>query len=126
DAAALMSMSERFRNRGDFAALLSARFAASREIVASFADESMGEVVVHRILPGGSEAVTAVVETKGNLSIRKVATGRAAEKLTEQVRWLRRHASALPVPAVIGEAWYGARFHYDMPFNLSASDFYEV
>jgi hypothetical protein len=123
---ALMSMSERFRNRGDFAALLSARFAASREIIASFADESMGEVVVHRILPGGSEAVTAVVETHGSLSIRKVATGRAAEKLTEQVQWLRRYASDLPVPPVIGESWYDSRFHYDMPFNLSASDFYEV
>jgi hypothetical protein len=123
---ALMSMSERFRNRGDFTALLSARFTASREIVASFAEESMGEVVVHRILPGGSEAVTAVVETHGTLSIRKVATGSAAEKLTEQVRWLRRHASDLPVPAVLGEAWHGSRFHYDMPFNLSASDFYDV
>jgi hypothetical protein len=123
---ALMSMSERFRNRGDFAALLSARFTASREIVTSFADETMGEVVVHRILPGGSEAVTAVVETRGNLSIRKVATGRAAEKLTEQVQWLRRHATDLPLPGVLGEAWHGARFHYDMPFNVSASDFYDV
>ena len=126
ESGALMSMSERFRNSGDFATLLSARFAASREIVASFADESMGEVIVHRILPGGSEAVTAVVETRGNLSIRKVAKGRAAEKLTEQVQWLRRHAAELPLPEVIGEAWYGSRFHYDMPFNVSASDFYDV
>ena len=123
---ATMSMSERFRNRGDFAALLSARFAASREIVASFADESMAEVIVHRILPGGSEAVTAVVETRGALSIRKVAQGRAAEKLTEQVQWLRRNADSLPLPAVISEAWHGGRFHYDMPFNVAASDFYDV
>jgi hypothetical protein len=120
------SMSRRFKNRDDFGTLLSARFTASREIVAAFADESMEEVVVHRILPGGSEAVTAVVETQGKLSIRKVARERAAKKLTEQVHWLRQHAAALSVAEVIGESWHGSRFHYDMPFNVSASDFYEL
>ena len=40
--------------------------------------------------------------------------------------WLRAHASSLPLPAVLTEEWRGDRFHYDMPYELSARDFYDV
>jgi hypothetical protein len=125
-ADAPLSMSRRFRSSEDYAALMLAHFTASRGIIASFADDSMRDTIVHRILPGGSDAVTAVVESGGRLGIRKLATGDAATKLEEQVEWLRAHASQLPLPPIIADAWNGRRFHYDMPFSIAARDFYEV
>jgi hypothetical protein len=105
---------------------MAAHFTATRQIVSAFAGEGMEDVIVHRILPGGSEAVTAVVEVKGELSIRKLATANAARKLSVQVSWLREHASSLPLPEVLNDEWRGERYHYDMPYSLSARDFYDV
>ena len=121
-----LSMSRRFRSSADYAALMLAHFTASREIISSFADDSMGDAIVHRILPGGSDAVTAVVESAGRLGIRKLATDMAATRLVEQVEWLRTHARSLPLPPITAEAWNGRRYHYDMPFSIAARDFYEV
>ncbi|PYP77267.1 MAG: hypothetical protein DMD35_15655 [Gemmatimonadetes bacterium] len=121
-----LSMSRRFRSSADYAALMLAHFTTSREIIASFADDSMGDAIVHRILPGGSDAVTAVVESGGLLGIRKLAMDAAATKLVEQVDWLRAYATRLPLPRVAADAWNGRRYHYDMPFSTASSDFYEV
>jgi hypothetical protein len=120
------SIGRRFRNSGDYAALMAAHFAASRQIVSEFTGEGMDDVIVHRILPGGSDAVTALIELRGELSIRKLATADAGRKLRVQVSWLREYASALPLPEVLTEEWHGERFHYDMPYTLSARDFYDV
>jgi hypothetical protein len=120
------SIWRRFRNTSDYSALLAAHFTASRQIVSAFAGEGMDDIIVHRILPGGSDAVTAVVEVHGDLTIRKLATGDSGRKLSLQVEWLRTHASALPLPAVLHESWHGERFHYDMPFTVTANDFYDV
>jgi hypothetical protein len=119
-------VARRFRNSDDYAALMAAQFTATRKIVSAFAGEGMEDVIVHRILPGGSDAVTAVVETRGELSIRKLATADAGRKLHVQVSWLREHASSLPLPEVLSEEWRADRFHYDMPYVLSARDFYDV
>jgi hypothetical protein len=121
-----LSMSRRFRSSADYAALMLAHFTASRGIIASFADDSMGDAIVHRFLPGGSDAVTAVVESGGRLGIRKLATDAAATKLVEQVQWLRTHERRLSLPPVVAASWNGRRFHYDMPFSIAARDFYEV
>ena len=121
-----MSMSRRFRRSADYAALMLAHFAASREIIASFADDSMGDAIVHRILPGGSDAVTAVVESGGTLGIRKLGSGAAATRLVDQVDWLRTYANSIPLPPVIDDVWHGRHYHYDMPFSIAARDFYEV
>jgi hypothetical protein len=120
------SIARRFRNSGDYAALMAAHFTATRQIVSVFAGEGMEDVIVHRILPGGSEAVIAVVEVHGELSIRKLATAGAGEKLRAQVSWLREHAEELPLPEVLAEHRHGERFHYDMPYTLTARDFYDV
>ena len=120
------SVGRRFRNTSDYAALMAAHFTATRQIVSAFAGEGMDNVIVHRILPGGSDAVTAVIEVKGELSIRKLATADSGRKLSVQVEWLREHAAVLPLPPVLDEAWYGDRFHYDMPYIVTASDFYDV
>jgi hypothetical protein len=119
-------VARRFRHSDDYATLMAAQFTATRKIVSAFAGEGMEDVIVHRILPGGSDAVTAVVETGGALSIRKLATADAGRKLSVQVSWLREHASSLPLPEVLSEQWRGERFHYDMPYELSARDFYDV
>jgi hypothetical protein len=120
------TVARRFRNSGDYAALMAAHFTATRQIVSAFAGDGMEDVIVHRILPGGSDAVTAVVEVQGELTIRKLATADAGRKLSVQVSWLRTHASSLPLPEVLAERWFRERFHYDMPYILDARDFYDV
>jgi hypothetical protein len=120
-----LSMSRRFRSSADYAALMLAHFTASREIIASFADDSMGDAIVHRSFQrvrrrDGRRGIGRV------LGIRKLATDAAATKLVEQVDWLRTHATRLHVPRITADAWNGRRYHYDMPFSTAASDFYEV
>jgi hypothetical protein len=119
-------VSRKFRNTSDYAAFLQAHFSAADQIVSTFVTEGTDDVVVHRLLPGGSDAVTAVVESGGTLTIRKLAAGGAGQKLGVQADWLRRHAAALPLPEVLGERRFPDRYHYDMPFTLSARDFYDV
>lgn len=122
----LPSVSRRFRNASDYSVFLLAHFGASNDLVSTFAAEGMDDVVVHRFLPGGSDAVTAVVEVGGVIGIRKLAAGDAGARLAEQAVWLREHAGALPLPSVVAERRHADRFHYDMPFTTTASDFYDV
>jgi hypothetical protein len=119
-------ISRRFRNTDDYALLLVAHFTATNQIVSAFAAEGMEDAVVHRLLPGGSDAVTAVVEVAGALSIRKLAAANAGKKLRVQAQWLRAHEDALSLAHVIGERQLADRYHYDMPFSITARDFYDV
>ncbi|MDQ6925898.1 MAG: flippase-like domain-containing protein, partial [Candidatus Eremiobacteraeota bacterium] len=45
----------RFRNATDYAAFLQAHFSATDELVSTFVTEGTEDVVVHRLLPGGSD-----------------------------------------------------------------------
>ena len=87
----------------------------------------LGDAVVHRILPGGSDAVAALVEDRGQLLIRKCATGGAGRKLADQARWLRDYAALLPLTSVQDERQIGDFFAYDMPYrNHSAHDLFDL
>ena len=115
-----------FANRGDYRAMLRAHFTGADPVIATFGAHGLGEAIVHRILPGGSDAITAVVEVDARFGIRKFATGVAAAKLVEQVAWLDRHASNLPLAEVVDRCGDATRFRYDMPYYATARDFYEV
>ncbi len=117
---------DRFTNRGDYARFLESHFTGSNAVVAKFGLIAGPDVMVVRLLPGGSDAVTAMIQTSGIIKIRKVATGSAATKLAEQATWLRDHAVHLPLASVLGETIDDGAYSYDMPFLLTARDFYEV
>jgi hypothetical protein len=115
-----------FVNRGDYGAMLRSHFTDADPVVATFGLHGLGEAIVHRILPGGSDAITAVVEIDQHFGIRKFATGPAAGKLVEQAEWLDRHARHLPLAEVVDRCGDASRFRYDMPYHAGARDLYEV
>lgn len=115
-----------FVNRDDYGAMLRAHFTDADPVVATFGTHGLGEAIVHRILPGGSDAITAVVEVDARYGIRKFATGSAADKLIEQALWLDRHAGDLPLAEIVDRRGDEGRFRYDMPYLAAARDLYEV
>ena len=117
---------DRFQSRADFAAFLGAHFSCPRHIVSDFGLNGLGDAVVHRLLPGGSDALTALVESGDRLTIRKFATGGAAVRLKIQADWLRAYRQHLPLAEVTAEFGDAESYRYDMPYILSARDFYEV
>ncbi|MGI9089852.1 MAG: hypothetical protein ACR2GG_01975, partial [Gemmatimonadaceae bacterium] len=119
-------ISHRFRDTSDYAAFLRAHFNTTDQIVSTFAANGMDDAVVHRLLPGGSDAITAVVEVDGVLGIRKFATAGAGDKLQVQASWLRDTQSALSLAEVVSERQRNGGYQYDMPYVLTARDFYDV
>lgn len=125
-AAGPLPLSRRFRDLGDYGAFLQAHFGTANRVVATFGVDGTEDAIVHRLLPGGSDAVTAVVEVGEVLRIRKFAVGGAGEKLRIQADWLRAHQDALPLTDVVTERRLAGGYRYDMPFLLSARDYYDV
>ncbi|MBS0451568.1 MAG: flippase-like domain-containing protein [Proteobacteria bacterium] len=117
---------EQFRDQGNYAAFLEAHFGGSNAIVSRLGLLAAPDVVVHKLLPGGSDAITAVVEVDGVLKIRKCASGASSDKLEEQAQWLRKNRSALPLAHVADDNRNGNVYCYDMPYIIAARDFYEV
>lgn len=115
-----------FVDRADYGAMLRAHFTDTDPVVADFGRHGLGAAIVHRILPGGSDAITAVVEVDTRFGIRKFATGAGADKLVDQARWLDAHARDLPLAAIVGRHGDGRGFRYDMPYHAGARDLYEV
>ena len=115
-----------FSRREDYGEILRAHFAGGAAPMASFGLHGLDGAVVQRLLPGGSDAITAVVEDGDRLAIRKFAVGEAAEKLAVQARWLQAHAGELPFASVESQSAGQGKFHYDMPFLASARDLYEM
>lgn len=125
DAAEMMP-EPAFARSEDYGAILRAHFTETGSVYAGFGLHGLDGAVVQRFLPGGSDAITAVVEAQGMLSIRKFALGDAAEKLADQARWLARHRDDLPLADIVSEHHGGAHFRYDMPYLSSARDLYEM
>ena len=116
--------SDRFRAEDGYTDFLDALFSNSRRAVSGFGMRAVDDCVVHRFYHGGSEALTALVETETGLLIRKFALGDAAPKLRIQADWLRRHASDhLPLAEVIGDHRSSGAFRYDMPLVTGAVGF---
>jgi hypothetical protein len=115
-----------FRRASDYELFLTALFGDGHRLVSDFGLSAIDDAVVHRLLHGGSDAVTAVVESDGRLIIRKFAVSDAAEKLSVQAAWLNVHRGDLRTVDIIDEH-RGPRFYrYDMPYLIDANDFYEV
>lgn len=119
-----IARSDRFRAADGYTDFLDALFSNSRRAVSGFGMRAVDDCVVHRFYHGGSEALTALVETETGLLIRKFALGDAAPKLRLQADWLRRHGSDhLPLAQVIGDQRSSGAFQYDMPLVAGAVGF---
>lgn len=120
-----LEMPVAFRDVAEYGSFLRAHFSANAPVVARFGIEGGGNAVIHRMLPGGSDALTAVVEVEDRFSIRKFAIDRAAGKLADQAAWLSRFGEQISLCQVIDEAKTRSTYRYDMPYLATARDFYE-
>jgi hypothetical protein len=115
-----------FARTSDYGAVLDAHFTDRESTIAHFGLHGLEGARVRHLLPGGSDAITAVVETDQGLVIRKFATGDAGRKLLDQAEWLDAHRSELPLAKLISQNRSASKFHYDMPLLHTARDLYEM
>jgi hypothetical protein len=119
--------SDRFSAPSSYESFLAALFSGEDRAVSGFGMEAVDDCVVHKFFHGGSDAITALVETEQRLLIRKFAVGPAASRLKIQADWIRRHAAPdLPLVTLIGDRTGTAAYSYDMPLVTPANDFYDV
>jgi len=120
------SRSGRFVAPGGYANFLGAMFSGENRAISGFGMQAIDDCIVHGFYHGGSDALTALVETDERLIIRKFGSGVAAAKLKIQADWLQRHrASSLPLVEVVSERVGAAQYSYDMPHVASATNFYD-
>jgi hypothetical protein len=118
---------DRFKQPAEYEAFLVSNFSQRSHILTDFSLIAMADGAVQRLLPGGSDAVTALVECEDKLIIRKFAMGAAAAKLEVQAEWLRRYREQLPLVEIAAQARTSSGFYsYDMPYLPTARDFYDV
>jgi hypothetical protein len=119
--------STRFSQPTTYDDFLDALFSDARAAVSGFGRRGVRDCVVHRYFNGGSEALTALVETSDGLLIRKFGLGAAATKLRQQAHWLQQHSSAgMPLVPVVQVSSNVGAFSYDMPVVDECSQFYEM
>ena len=119
-------VSDRFKQPAEYESFLVFRFINRSDILTDFGMSAIVDGTVQRLFPGGSDAITALVEVNDKLLIRKFALGDAGVKLKVQADWLRNHQLEMPLVEVVGEKSGAGFFCYDMPYFPSAVDFYDV
>jgi len=116
----------RFVEAEHYAGFLVRRFSGTSDLVSDFELNAIGDIVVQRMLRGGSDALTVMVQVADTLRIRKYAVGAAALKLEAQCVWLQAHALALPLVPVIQSSRTGERFLYDMEYSKYSRDLFDT
>jgi hypothetical protein len=118
---------DRFTGSSEYELFLLSLFGEGNRAVSGFGLEALDDGVVHRLFPGGSDAITALVAVDGLLLIRKFAAGDAGRKLEVQADWLERHRSdGLPLVDILRKRSSSDHYLYDMPLVVPATDFYDV
>jgi hypothetical protein len=117
---------ELFRDQEHYDEFLHSHFGALNHVVSTFGMSGVGDAVVHKLFAGGSDAITALVESRNVFVIRKFAQDAAAAKLDVQADWLRRYRADLSLTDVLSVQRQDKHCRYDMPYLISAHDFYEA
>jgi aminoglycoside phosphotransferase (APT) family kinase protein len=121
------SSSTRYSHPSSYEDFLDALFSDARATISGFGQRGVNDCIVHRYFNGGSDALTALVETGDGLLIRKFGLGAAATKLRQQAAWLQQNSGAgMPLVPVIGDNSNVGAFSYDMPLVERCSEFYEM
>lgn len=116
----------RFRDKEAYDDFLARRFQGASDLVADFEGNALRDIVVQRMLRGGSDALTVMVQLRDQLCIRKYAAGPAADKLEAQCAWLDRHSNRLPTVRIQERARAGTRFFYDMEYSRTSRDLFDM
>jgi hypothetical protein len=119
---------DRYRAVAEYEYFLASMFSGDNRVVSGFGLKADDDAIVHRLLQGGSDALTALVETRGGgLVIRKFAVDVPAEKLRVQADWIRAQGNrGLPLVNIAADREGPGFYRYDMPFVVSSDDLYDV
>jgi len=116
----------RFVEAEHYSDFLARRFNGTDDLVSDFEGNALRDIVVQRMLRGGSDALTVMVQLRDQLCIRKYAAGGAADKLEAQCNWLTRHSNILPTVRIMEQARTDRRFFYDMEYSRTSRDLFDV
>ncbi|XYI39392.1 hypothetical protein DAMDJJ_14725 [Cupriavidus necator] len=117
---------QRFSSDDQYRSFLRRTFAGEANLLAEFdGAEASGNTVLHRIFHGGSDALTALVQTDGSLVVRKFASKKGFKKLADQCNWLEHNKSLMPLVTVQNSHTSNGYFFYDMPYSSSSREFFE-
>ena len=83
------------------------------------------DVSVLRDYSAGSNATTILCLGDGKTFFRKYAFGKDAQKLSDQIRWIRDNASKLPLPEILRSEENEVYCYYDMPYHADAVGLFE-
>ncbi|MDQ3059741.1 MAG: flippase-like domain-containing protein [Pseudomonadota bacterium] len=122
----LSSLRHHYKGESEYEYFLVSLFSGANATATSFGLEAIDDGMVHKLFPGGSEAITAMVEVNQNLLIRKFAVGAAGEKLKLQRDWLGTyHSDSFPLASIVSEREKARCYYYDMPLVVPSNDFYD-
>lgn len=116
-----------FSYEKDYVDFLESKFSGDKSIKSVFTGEGLEGVTVLKIFPGGSTAITALIELDFESVVRKFAPHGVVNNLEKQVDWLDKYKKDLPVAELSSNLNSDSKgIYYDMKFNKSAREFYDV
>ena len=116
----------RFKAEAEYDYFLVSLFSGNNKATSHFGMEALENGTVHKLYGGGSDAITALVEVKDTLVIRKFASGDAGQKLKLQRDWLIEHrVDDFPLVQVLEGHAKPTAYYYDMPLVVPANDFFD-
>lgn len=74
-------------------------------------------ILILRDYSAGSNATTILCTAGGNTFFRKYAFDADADKLYEQVEWLKKYRNLIPLPEILNYEKSEGSCYYDMPYN---------
>ncbi len=116
---------DRFGEISQYDAFLCRHFSGDESLALDFETHAIQNAAIMRRLGGGSEAITAVVQVGNEMRIRKYAIDEAGRKLRDQFDWLEQNRAGFPAVTVTPGEKLENRFYYDMPYSITARDFYD-
>lgn len=120
-----MSGQSAFQQHNDYQTYLLSLFGVFQTPFDRFYRLGLNGATVVKFLMGGSGAITAMVQTREAMNIRKFSMGPAGGKLRSQAEWLERERDVLPLAQVIGEKTGDGWYYYDMPYLDTSANLYE-
>ena len=87
--------------------------------------EANNDIQIISDYSAGSNATTLLAIRDGRTIFRKYVVGEDADKLHDQVEWIRRYGASLPLPEIIEEKQEEGMTLYDMPAVTGGMGFFE-
>lgn len=87
--------------------------------------EANNDIQIISDYSAGSNATTLLAIRDGRTIFRKYVVGEDADKLHDQVEWIRRYRDRLPLPGILDEKRGEGMTLYDMPAVTGSTGFFE-